>query len=65
MQKLSVVIITHNEQDNILRCLGSVKEIASEIVVVDSMSTDRTVDICIENGCRVFTHPFEGYGKLE
>ena len=36
MPKLSVVIITHNEEQNILRCLESVKPVADEIVVVDS-----------------------------
>ncbi|MCX6244485.1 MAG: glycosyltransferase family 2 protein [Bacteroidetes bacterium] len=63
MQKLSVVIITHNEEENILRCLSSVKEIADEIVVVDSFSTDRTAEICRSQGCNVVSHAFEGYGQ--
>jgi len=63
MQKLSVVIITHNEEENILRCLTSVKDLADEIVVVDSLSTDRTAEICRSFGCNVVTHPFEGYGQ--
>jgi glycosyltransferase involved in cell wall biosynthesis len=42
---LSVVIITFNEERNIERCLLSVKEIADEIVVLDSFSTDRTEEI--------------------
>jgi len=62
MAGLTVVIITLNEKDNILRCLGSVKELASEIVVVDSGSSDGTAEICKDHGCRVFTHKFEGYG---
>jgi len=62
MPKLSVVIITHNEEKNILRCLESVKPVADEIVVVDSMSTDLTVTLCREFGCRVFQHAFEGFG---
>ncbi|HXP49246.1 MAG TPA: glycosyltransferase, partial [Bacteroidia bacterium] len=40
--KLSVIIITFNEQKNICRCLESVKEVADEIIVVDSFSTDDT-----------------------
>ena len=63
MVKLSVVIITNQEEENISRCLDSVKTLADEIVVVDSNSQDRTVEICRSYGCRVFTHDFEGYGK--
>ena len=62
MPHLSVVIITHNEELNILRCLESVKQVADEIVVVDSMSADRTAQICREYGCKVFSREFEGYG---
>src|ERR1700740_1406653 len=44
--KLSAVIITFNEERNIGRCLDSLKEIADEIIVVDSFSTDKTEFIC-------------------
>ena len=47
MPEISVVIMTLNEERNIERCLHSVKEIADEIVVVDSFSTDRTEEICL------------------
>ena len=40
--KISVVIITFNEEQNIRQCLESVLAVADEIVVVDSFSTDRT-----------------------
>ncbi|MGA2824094.1 MAG: glycosyltransferase family 2 protein [Bacteroidales bacterium] len=63
MQQLSVVIITYNEEENILRCVNSVKDLADEIVIVDSFSADRTVEICNSTGCKVFLHPFEGYGQ--
>jgi glycosyltransferase involved in cell wall biosynthesis len=63
MAGLSVVIITYQEEENIARCLDSVKNLADEIVVVDSNSTDRTVEICRSLGCRIFSHAFEGYGK--
>ena len=46
MIQLSVVIITFNEEKNIARCLDSVKDIADDIIVVDSFSTDRTEEIC-------------------
>ena len=42
MIRISIVIITFNEQRNLARCLESVKDIADEIVVVDSYSTDDT-----------------------
>ena len=63
MQQLSVVIITYNEEENILRCIHSVKDLADEILIVDSFSTDHTVEICNSSACKVFLHPFEGYGQ--
>ena len=48
--KISVVVITFNEQKNIGRCLESVKGIADDVVVVDSYSDDGTEKICREHG---------------
>jgi glycosyltransferase involved in cell wall biosynthesis len=59
--KLSVVIITFNEEKNIERCLMSVKDIADEIVVADSFSTDNTERICKKHGVRFIRHAFEGH----
>ena len=61
--KISVVIITGNEEDRIRPALESSAPIADEIVVLDSGSTDRTVEIAREFGARVFSHPFEDYGS--
>ncbi|MCK5822386.1 MAG: glycosyltransferase family 2 protein [Bacteroidales bacterium] len=61
MIKLSVVIITYNEENNIERCLLSVKDIADDIVVVDSFSTDATQEICKKYNVRIFEHKFEGH----
>jgi glycosyltransferase involved in cell wall biosynthesis len=61
MEKLSVVIITFNEERNIGRCIESVKGIAEEIVVLDSFSTDQTVDIARRMGANVFQQAFAGY----
>jgi len=63
MPKLSVVIITFNEERNIGRCLESVKDIADEIVVVDSFSTDKTREICESYGVKFIEHTFEGHIK--
>jgi glycosyltransferase involved in cell wall biosynthesis len=57
---LSVAIITHNEEENIRDALESVKW-ADEIVVVDSQSDDRTVEICKEYTDKVFTSEWLGY----
>ena len=54
MTKISVVIITKNESSNIRLCLESVKW-ADEIIVLDSGSTDDTVEICTELGAQVHT----------
>jgi len=58
---VSAVIITRNESLNIRRTLSKLYW-CDEIVVLDSYSTDDTVAICKEFGCRVFFHRFEGYG---
>ncbi|MGD0709899.1 MAG: glycosyltransferase family 2 protein [Bacteroidales bacterium] len=46
MEQISVVIITLNEERNIERCLKSLEEVADEIIVLDSFSTDKTSEIC-------------------
>lgn len=61
MSKISVVIITYNEAEYIGNCIRSVAEVADEIVVVDSFSTDKTKEICLSNGVRFVEHEFEGY----
>jgi glycosyltransferase involved in cell wall biosynthesis len=61
MIKLSVAIITFNEERNIGRCLESIKNIADEIVIVDSGSTDRTKEICLRHGATFFYNKFEGH----
>jgi len=63
MTKISVVIITFNEERNIRRCLESVKNIADEIIVLDSFSTDSTETICKEYEVKFFQHKFENYAQ--
>ncbi len=62
---LSVVIITHNEDANLGRTLESVKPLVTdgkgEIIVVDSGSTDRTVEIAKSFGARVFVEEWKGF----
>jgi len=61
MTKLSVTIITFNEEDNIGRTLESLKGLADEVLIVDSFSTDRTVEICESFGCRIIRRAFTGF----
>lgn len=61
MEKVSVVIITFNEERNIGRCLNSVKNIADEIIIVDSHSTDLTVKIAENFNASIFQKEFISY----
>jgi len=61
MQPLSVVIITYNEEHNIAGCIDSVKSLADEIIVLDSYSTDRTVEIARAHGAVIYQEKFRGY----
>lgn len=58
-KKLSIVIAVHNEEENIGRCLESVKEIADEIIIVDDYSEDKTVDIAKTYGSKIFQRNWE------
>jgi glycosyltransferase involved in cell wall biosynthesis len=59
--KLSAVIIAYNEEDKIGMCLDSLSAVADEIIVVDSLSTDKTVEICESKGAIVIKQEFLGY----
>jgi len=59
--KVSAVIITFNESRNIRLTLSRLYW-CDEIVIVDSYSTDDTIDICKAHGCRIFYRTFDGYG---
>jgi len=59
--RLSLCVITLNEEANLERCLRSANGLADEIVVVDSISTDRTRDIAAQAGARVVEQEFLGH----
>jgi len=59
--KISAVIITFNEEEHLEKCLESLIDVADEIVVVDSYSTDKTKEICNRYKVRFIEHKFEGY----
>lgn len=58
---LAVLILTHNEEKNIGKCLRSVLPLTRKICIVDSGSTDRTVEIARGLGAEVATHPWITY----
>ncbi|MBN1474647.1 MAG: glycosyltransferase family 2 protein [Syntrophaceae bacterium] len=63
MQKipLSIALITKNEEQNIKDCLKSVS-FAKQIVVIDSGSTDKTLEIANEFGCDIYREGWHGFG---
>ena len=62
MADLTVIILAQNEQKNIERSVSSVRSVAKRIVVVDSGSTDNTIELAEKNGAEVVSHsPFVNY----
>lgn len=60
---ISVVVLTFNEEKNITACLQSVRGWATDVFVVDSGSTDRTVELASTCGATVHRHPFETHAR--
>jgi glycosyltransferase involved in cell wall biosynthesis len=58
---LSAIVITHNEEARIKKCLASLS-FADEIIVVDSYSTDNTADLARQMGAQVFQNKWQGFG---
>src|SRR4030095_15318898 len=65
MQKISVVIICKNEEEEIGRCLQSVQGLTDDIVVLDNGSVDSTKHIVRKAGARVIGESWEGFGKTK
>ncbi|MDP2912449.1 MAG: glycosyltransferase family 2 protein [Candidatus Omnitrophota bacterium] len=63
-ESVSAVIITYNEENNIRRCLESLRWV-NEIVIVDGYSADKTAAIAKEYGAKIIMHKFEGDFGLE
>lgn len=60
---LCVVILTHNEERHIARALESVRRLASEVFVIDSFSSDRTVELATQHGATVLQNRFINYAS--
>lgn len=61
MNDLSVLILSHNEEQHIARCIESLLPITSNIFVVDSYSSDKTIEICESLGAKVFQRKWKNY----
>ncbi|MCB9965584.1 MAG: glycosyltransferase family 2 protein [Rhodospirillales bacterium] len=63
MLPLSAFIITKNEESRLPACLNALKDLVSEIIVLDSGSTDRTEEIARAAGAKFSVRPFDGFGQ--
>lgn len=59
MLDISVIILTYNEEMHIRRCIENVKPIAKDIYLVDSYSTDKTIEIAKESGAKIYQNKWE------
>lgn len=58
MSTITTIILTYNEELHIARCITSLKDFVAEIYVIDSFSTDKTIEIAKELGAKVFQNKF-------
>ena len=63
MIDVTVVVLTKNEETNLVDCLRSLEGFAKRVVVVDSFSTDRTLEVARNWGADVYQHKFENYAR--
>ena len=60
---ISIIVLTFNEEKNIACCLQSVSDFAEDIYIVDSFSTDNTLEIAKQYNAQIYQHPFETQAK--
>ncbi len=63
MSDLSVIILTYNEEKHIERCIKSLKPFAKEIFIVDSYSTDKTLEIAEKLGAKIYQNKWINYAN--
>lgn len=63
IMNLTVIILTKDEGKNLPYCLHSLKDVAAEIYIVDSGSSDKTLEIAQKHACKIYRHPFENQAK--
>lgn len=62
-KKISIIILTYNEQKNVGNCLRSISDLTGEIFIVDSGSTDNTLNVCKQYTDKIYTNKFENYSN--
>jgi glycosyltransferase involved in cell wall biosynthesis len=60
---IAVIILTYNEATHLPRALDHIRGFAREVFVIDSFSSDRTVDIAKAGGAQVLQHPFQNHAR--
>ncbi len=60
---LSIIILTKNAELTLADCISNIHDIADELIVVDSESTDRTVEIAKINRAKVYIHPMQDFAS--
>ncbi|MCH8904644.1 MAG: glycosyltransferase family 2 protein [Bacteroidetes bacterium] len=65
MDRITAIIITRNEEANIERCISSLQDVVDETLVLDSQSSDKTVEICERLGAKVIDQQWLGYAKTK
>lgn len=58
---MTAIILTKNEEANIQRCINSISTLVKRIIVVDSFSTDKTIEYAKELGAEIYQHPWKHY----
>lgn len=61
MTDLTIIILTKNEEQNIEKCISSFRNVSQRVVIVDSYSTDKTVEIAKSLGAEIYEHKFENH----
>lgn len=63
MSNISIVIITYNEEESLEKTIKMARKLTDDVIVVDSFSTDKTIDIAKFYGATIFHRKWEGYSK--
>lgn len=63
MADITAIILTKNEEKNITECINSIAPVVKRIVVVDSGSNDKTVELALDLGAEIISHEFINYSK--
>lgn len=63
MSQITAIVLTYNEEKHIARCIASLKKVADRICVIDSFSTDQTVEIARKSGADIYQNKWINYSN--